>query len=105
MVFVDLRANPYQFTTWDQLFGDNIHQALGHVNTDATNGIGIVFRDNSGQSIYDEATVRSILHIPDNYSVDEIGPRLDCGGQIYVRVSILQEEAERMAANHYDNHH
>ena len=94
----NLLENQYQYTTWDQLFGDNIFQHLGHVSTDTTNGVGIVFLDQNGETIYDQETVHSILNIPGNYRIDEIGPRLDCGGQIYVRVSALQEEVENMAA-------
>ncbi len=77
--FVDQSQEQYQYTTWGVL-GDNnnILQRIGVVGDRPTDGVGIIFTDKDGSSIYDEDTVRKLWHLPDNYDINYVADRLDC---------------------------
>ena len=77
--FVDQSQEQYQYTTWGVLGEDNnILQRLGVVGDRPTDGVGIVFMDKNGNSIYDEETVRKLWHLPNNYDINYVADRLDC---------------------------
>ena len=77
--FVDQSQEQYQYTTWGVL-GDNnnILQRIGVVGDRPTDGVGIIFTDKDGRSIYDEDTVRKLWHLPENYDINYVADRLDC---------------------------
>ena len=79
--FVDYSSpnDQYQYTTWGVRGEDNnILQRLGQTGNRTTDGVGIVFVDKYGNSIYDEATVRKLWNLPDDYDIRYIGDRLNC---------------------------
>lgn len=87
---MDLASNPYQYTTWSELLsGGDIFQRMGQGGSG--NGISLILRDSSGQSIYDETVLRRVFGLPDGYKIDYVGPRLDCGGQTVVHISPLEQ--------------
>ena len=76
---VDYTQEQYQYTTWGELGEDNnVLQRLGLIGHSQTDGIGIVFTDKDGNSIYDENIARSLWRLPDGYDISYIGDRLNC---------------------------
>jgi len=77
--FIDYAEEQYQYSTWGVLDekNHNVLQRLGRING-PTHGVGIVFKDAAGNSIYDEATVRKLWRLPENYDLDYIADRLNC---------------------------
>ena len=78
--FIDYTKEQYQFTTWGVLEQgtNNVLQRLGAVGDRSTDGVGIVFEDKNGNSIYDEETARKLWHLPEGYDLDYIADRLNC---------------------------
>ncbi len=77
--FVDYTQERYDYTTWGVLGEDNnILQRLGITGDRPTNGVGIVFVDKDGNSIYDEEIVRKLWHLPEGYNLEYVSDRLNC---------------------------
>lgn len=77
--FVDYTQERYDYTTWGVLGEDNnILQRLGVTGDRPTDGVGIVFTDKNGNSIYDEETVRKLWHLPEGYNLEYVSDRLNC---------------------------
>ena len=77
--FVDYTQERYDYTTWGVLGEDNnILQRLGVTGDRPTDGVGIVFTDKDGNSIYDEETVRKLWHLPEGYNLEYVSDRLNC---------------------------
>lgn len=77
--FVDYTQERYDYTTWGVLGEDNnILQRLGITGDRPTNGVGIVFVDKDGNSIYDEETIRKLWHLPEGYNLEYVSDRLNC---------------------------
>ena len=78
--FIDYTEEQYQYTTWGVLDKDtnNILQRLGNVGDRQTDGIGIVFTDKDGNSIYDEEVARKLWNLPEGYKLEYISDRLNC---------------------------
>ncbi len=76
---VDYTQEQYQYTTWGELGEDNnVLQRLGLIGNNQTDGVGIVFTDKDGNSIYDENIARSLWRLPAEYDISYIGDRLNC---------------------------
>ena len=78
--FIDYTQEQYQYTTWGVLDKDtnNILQRLGNVGDRQTDGVGIVFTDKDGNSIYDKEIARKLWHLPEGYKLEYISDRLNC---------------------------
>lgn len=82
MRLIDYTKEPYQYTTWSKpSYSDvdynGVWNHLGEKTTPTT-GLGLVFEDASGNSIYDKDVVRKLWNLPDDYNLSYVADRLNC---------------------------